>query len=61
MVSWEWEEERVCCVMGGFRANWGGRGRIVEVYKWFSRGVHWGAYHCIVHRLGRLDNIGLAA
>ena len=33
MVSWEWEEEGVGCVVGVVGTDWGCGRRVVEVYK----------------------------
>ena len=52
----EWKEVRVCCVVGVVNSDWGCGWRVVEVYKRFSRRVHWGPYRCVVLLLERLDN-----
>ena len=56
MVCWEWKEMRVCCVVGIVNADWGCGWWIVEIYKRFSRRVHWGPYLCAVFLSERLDN-----
>ena len=56
MMRREWEEVRVCCVVGVFDVDWSRRRRIVEVYKGFLGRVHWGPYRCAVFLLKRLDN-----
>ena len=61
VMNWEWEYERVSCVVGVVRADWGCGRWLIEVYKCFSVRVHWGRYQCTVFRWERLDNICLGA
>ena len=44
MMCWEWEEVRICCVVGVVNVDWGCGWWIVEVYKRFSGRVHWGFF-----------------
>ena len=43
VMSGEWKQGRVCCVVGVSKADWGCGWWIVEVYKWFPEHVHRGS------------------